>query len=353
MTARFASGLVVGKFCPLHRGHELLIGRALDECGRVFVLSWSKPELPGCAPERRAAWLARRFPAAASLVLTEERLAALRPPPAFAALPADDADVGELRRFTAWICQAAWGMRPEAVFTSEPDGAGFARELTDWYRVGDPASPTVAAVVVDPERGLAPISGTALRRDVHAHRAWLAPDVYRDFVRRIALLGGESTGKSSLAQALAAELGTAHVAEYGRELWEARAGRLAFEDLLGIAEEQIAREEEAAGRACEWLVCDTSPLTTLFYSHAMFGRADPALEALAARRYDLVVLCRPDFPFVQDGTRQDETFRTRQHGWYVAELGRRRVPFVSVEGDLIQRTAAVMARLRRAAVRAV
>ncbi len=118
-----------------------------------------------------------------------------------------------------------------------------------------------------------------------------------------------------------------HVAEYGRELWEERAGQLAFADLLRIAEEQVAREQEAAGRAREWLVCDTTPLTTLFYSHVMFGCADPALEALAGRPYDVVVLCQPDFPFVQDGTRQDETFRARQHRWYEAELARRRIPF--------------------------
>ena len=350
---RFASGLVVGKFCPLHRGHELVIERALAECAAVFVLSWSVPELPGCGPERRAAWLARRFPSASSLVVTEERLARLDPPAELASLPANHADVGELRRFTAWIVEAAWGVRPAAVFTSEPDGADFARELTAWYRRTDADAPEVAAVIVDPERRLAPISGTALRRDVHAHREWLSPLVYRDFVRRIALLGGESTGKSSLAQALAAELGTVHVAEYGRELWEERAGQLAFADLLRIAEEQVAREQEAAGRAREWLVCDTTPLTTLFYSHVMFGCADPALEALAGRPYDVVVLCQPDFPFVQDGTRQDETFRARQHRWYEAELARRRIRFIAAAGDRIQRIAAVMASLRRAEVRAL
>ncbi len=353
MTARFASGLVVGKFCPLHRGHELVIERALADCAAVHVLSWSVPELPGCGPERRAAWLARRFPAVYSLVLTEERLAALHPPADFASLPANRADAGELRRFTAWVVEAEWGVRPSAVFTSEPDAADFAAELTAWYRRTDAAAPAVAAVAVDPERHLAPISGTALRRDIHAHREWLAPDVYRDFVGRIALVGGESTGKSSLAQALAAELGTVHVAEYGRELWEERAGRLAFSDLLRIAEEQVGREEEAAGRAREWLICDTTPLTTLFYSHAMFGCSEPALDALAGRAYDLVVLCEPDFPFVQDGTRQDETFRMRAQRWYEAELARRQVPFVRAGGDLTGRIAAVTASLRRARGRAL
>jgi HTH-type transcriptional regulator, transcriptional repressor of NAD biosynthesis genes len=338
---RFASGLVVGKFCPLHRGHELVIRRALDDCDRVFVLTWSRPELAGCEPERRAAWLARLFPAVEALVLTDARLAALDPPAEVAALPANADDVGHLRRFTAWVCEAAWRVRPDAIFTSEPDGADFAAALTAWFRRGDPDRPAVAAVLVDPARRLAPISGTALRADIHAHRGWLSPEVYRDFVRRAALLGGESTGKSSLARAVARRLGTVHVAEYGRELWEARAGQLALADLLHIAEEQVAREESAAGRAREWLICDTTPLTTLFYSRHLFGRADPALEALAARRYDLVVLCEPDFPFVQDGTRQDDAFRQLQHAWYIEELRRREVPFLSVSGDPDRRIAAI------------
>jgi NadR type nicotinamide-nucleotide adenylyltransferase len=342
MTAiRFATGLVVGKFAPLHRGHELVIERALAECSRVLVLSWSRPELPGYEPERRAAWLARRFPAVESLVLTGDSLRALDPPASLAELPANDSDVGAQRRFTAWICERAWGTRPDAVFTSEPDGADFAGELTSWFRRGDPAWAAVTAVLVDPARELAPISGTVLRADVHRHRAWLAPEVYRDFVGRVALVGGESTGKSSLARALAARLDTAHVEEYGRELWEERAGWLEFSDLVLIADEQVAREEVAAGKAREWLFCDTTPLTTLFYSHHMFGCADPALEALAGRRYGLTVLCQPDFPFVQDGTRQDAAFRQRQHNWYVAELTRRKVPFVAAAGGLEERVALV------------
>ena len=339
---RFASGLVVGKFCPLHRGHELVIGRALAECDRVFVLSWSVPELPGCPPERRAAWLARRFPRAESLVLTGAVLAGLRPPPELAELPANQADPRLLRRFTAWVCEAAWRVRPHAVFTSEPDAGAFADELTAWFRRADPSHGGVTAVIVDRDRQIAPISGSRLREDIHALREWIAPEVYGDFVRRAALLGGESSGKSSLAVSLAAALGTVHAPEYGRELWEARAGRLDFADMLHIAERQVAREEAAARRARAWLFCDTSPLTTLFYSQHLFGRADPALESLAARPYDLVVLCEPDFPFVQDGTRQDESFRLGQHAWYLRELERRQVLYLPASGDPTARLSAVL-----------
>jgi nicotinamide riboside kinase len=111
--------------------------------------------------------------------------------------------------------------------------------------------------------------------------------------------------------------------------------------MLHIAERQVAEEEEAAGQANQYLFCDTSPLTTLFYSHHLFGRAEPALECMAGRPYDLVVLCATDFPFVQDGTRQPESFRSSQHNWYLRELAERAIPFLLVTGPVADRVRVV------------
>lgn len=69
----------------------------------------------------------------------------------------------------------------------------------------------------------------------------------------------------------------------------------------------------------------------------MFGRAEPELAQLAEHRYDLVLLCAPDFPFIQDGTRRDEDFRARQHAWYRDELARRGIAFVDVSGSVDER----------------
>jgi HTH-type transcriptional repressor of NAD biosynthesis genes len=337
--------LVVGKFCPLHRGHELVIRRALEECERVSVLSWSNPEFSGCEPERRARWLARLFPEITRLVLDEATLAGLDPPPEFRSLPENDVEIETHRRFCAWVSERAFGVRPDAVFTSEAYGEPWAREMTRYYRESDRNAPEIRAVAVDPVRAAVPISGTELRADVHRHRAFLSPEVYRDFVRRVVLFGGESTGKSTLSEALARALGTVYVAEYGRELWEQKDGKLDYEDLLAIGREQVAREEAALERANEWLVCDTSPLTTLFYCRHLFGRAEPELERLAERSYDATVLCEPDFPLVQDGTRQDESFRLRQDAWYRDELARRDIAYFEAAGPFDVRVRALAAWL--------
>ena len=257
-----------------------------------------------------------------------------------------DADGEEIHReFVARLCLEVFGGRVDAVFTSEDYGDPFARALTRRFRAVDPNAPAVTHVCVDRARQIVPVSGTQLRADVHANRQFLSPSVYASFIRRVAILGGESSGKSTLAVAVAKALGTSHVAEYGRELWEAQDGKLSEPDLLQIARVQIAREESAAENACAWLVCDTTPLTTLFYAHAMFGRADAELERLAERSYDVTILCEPDFAFVQDGTRRDADFRGEQHAWYQRELSGRRIDWLTVRGTIQERVEAVVRTL--------
>lgn len=304
--SQFRTGLVVGKFAPLHLGHEQVIRAALAVCDHVVLLSYSRPEFSGCEPARRAAWLAARFSETTRIVLDH----ATEP------LPDNSASDDTHRAFCAAILRRHFDRTIDAIFTSEDYGSGFAADLA--RRQGAP----VTHVSIDHARGLIPVSGTALRADIHGLRHFLAPEVYATFIERVGILGGESTGKSTLAAALARELGTAHVAEYGRELWDQRGGHLAFDDLLAIAREQVRREEAALldPATRRYLFCDTIPLTTLFYSHEMFHRAEPELQALARRPYHHLILCADDFPFVQDGTRRDAAFRTQGQKWYLTHL---------------------------------
>jgi HTH-type transcriptional repressor of NAD biosynthesis genes len=299
---RYRTGLVVGKFAPLHLGHEHVIRAADDACDHVVLLSYSRPELPGCDPARRAAWLAIRFPQATRIVLDH----------ATGPLP-ENSDPDETHQaFCAQVLRQRYRRPIDAVFTSESYGAGFAADLA--FRQSAP----VDHIAVDFSRGTIPISGTALRADIHGLRRFLSSEVYATFVQRVGILGGESTGKSSLTAGLAAALGTVHVSEYGRELWEARDGRLTFDDMFAIAREQVRREEAVLLQpdVHRFLFCDTTPLTTLFYSLELFQRVAVELEGLANRPYHHLVLCADDFPFIQDGTRRDASFRTKGQAWY-------------------------------------
>lgn len=344
MSSRFTRGLVVGKFAPLHHGHELVIKTALSQCHEVVLISYSQPELPGCEPEKRERWLRTRFPSARVLVVTAARVQEWqRAGKCLMALPENSAPDDVHRLFVAQLCLEVLQAPVDAVFTSESYGDGFAAALTRHFAPHG-AGP-VAHIEVDRARQQVPVSGTALRDDMHGLRHFLALEVYADFVERVCLLGGESTGKSTLAEALARKLDTVHVAEYGRDCWHERGGQLTFDDMRHIAETQIALEQEAAQQAQRFLVCDTSPLTTLLYSRHLFGRVDPVLEHLAKRPYSHTFLCAPDFPFVQDGTRATTKFREQQHAWYLEELASRHIPFTLLGGSVPERIAEARQRL--------
>lgn len=354
MSDRFHTGLVVGKFAPLHRGHEFLIETARAACDEVVVLSYTQPEFKGCAAPARATWLAARFPDVRRVVLQSTGyVAADLDPPARAAvralaraMPRDDAPVGEHRAFVARVCREVLRTQVDAVFTSEDYGDAWAAEWTALCRARDPAHPRIRHVLVDRERTHVPISATRVRADVHACRGYLSPVVYASFVERVCLLGGESAGKTTLARLLARHFRTRWVREFGRELWQSKGGALQPADLVRIAETQVQREEEAAGDARRFLFCDTSPLTTLFYSDCLFGQVDPRVRQLAARPYEHVVLCAPDFPFVQDGTRQGSEFRDQQHQWYLRELDLRGIDRLLATGSLDARVHAVASWLQ-------
>ena len=243
MSKRFQRGLVVGKFAPLHRGHEHLIRHACDACNEVVIISYCKPEFAGCETERREQWLSKLFPAARILLPTDARLASRwATGSGFHELPPNDAEEMTHRRFCGFLCRDVLGVKVDAVFTSEDYGEGFAAELTRCFRE-HAAVPEVRHVLVDRARQVVPVSGTLLRADVHANRGWLSPVVYASFVRRICLLGAESSGKSTLAEALAREFDTRSVSEYGRDLWELKKGALVFDDML-LAHADRARRAE-------------------------------------------------------------------------------------------------------------
>jgi HTH-type transcriptional regulator, transcriptional repressor of NAD biosynthesis genes len=164
--------------------------------------------------------------------------------------------------------------------------------------------------------------------------------------QRVALLGGESSGKTTLARGLAAALHTVWVPEYGRTLWETVRRTLTVDELVHVGQQQIADEDRLSLQAKDWLVCDTTPLTTLQYCLHDHGDAPAALRVMAQRHYDLVVLCHADFEFVQDGCRRDDNFRAEQEAWTVAQLTRMGQTFVRATGPLPTRLQQVLQHMR-------
>jgi nicotinamide riboside kinase len=129
---------------------------------------------------------------------------------------------------------------------------------------------------------------------------------------RIAIVGAESTGKSALARALEARLGTefglraARVDEFLRE-WCVAAGRTPRPDeQLGIATEQQRRIDAAAAGGAEVVVCDTTPIMIAVYSELLFADHSFVDFARACHaRADFTLLTALDLAWVEDGMIRD------------------------------------------------
>ncbi len=299
-------GLVIGKFYPPHRGHKLLIDTATQQSGRTVVIVCAKPTdaIPG---DVRGRWLQEIHPNAEVLVIDDRY---------------DENDSKVWAENTVhWL-----GRAPDMVFTSEEYGDRYAALMGSKH------------VLVDRARERVNISGTAIRQDPFANWDFLEPPVRGWFAKRVCVLGAESTGTTTLAEALAKELRTVWVKEYGREYSEVKMANpdaiWETEEFTHIAEEQSRREEQAARDANRVLICDTNAFATVLWHRRYMGTYSPEVEAIARRgRCDLYLLTGDEIPFVQDGLRDGEHIRHEMHTWFERALEGQAVPWKLLRGS--------------------
>lgn len=171
-------------------------------------------------------------------------------------------------------------------------------------------------------------------------------------LQRVAILGAESSGKSTLAEALAAHHQTVWVPEYLREFVDVRQRVPYAHEQILIGTTQLAREGQAAASpaARTYVFCDTTPLMTAIYSRYCYGTVDaPLAELAASHRYDVTLVAAPDCPWEADGLqRVSDEARQAIHAMLVQTLAGMGVPYLLVEGPLAQRLAMVSAYLQRA-----
>ncbi len=165
---------------------------------------------------------------------------------------------------------------------------------------------------------------------------------------RVVVAGGECTGKTTLARALAERWQTAWAAEAAREVALARPGALGPEDVPAIAHAHLRLADEAerasqeSGRPVVFL--DQDLLSTVVYARHYYGSCPPWIERLAVeRRADLYLLCGPDLPWEFDGVRDRPEARAEIHALFRDALAEAGANVAEVSGAGEARTSGAVA----------
>jgi HTH-type transcriptional repressor of NAD biosynthesis genes len=305
-------GFVFGKFMPLHKGHLALIEFALKHCDHIYVVFCFTGNEPIDHLIRKQ-WLYQaleNYPRAqlVSFGYDEDTL------------PNSSVSSREVSQKWAVAFKA---LLPDVsiVFTSEPYGeyvSGF---------MG------IQHMIFDQARKIVPVSATQIREK--PFRFWnFIPEYIRYwFVKKVCLVGTESTGKSTLAKNMAAHFDTDYVPEMAREVIETTI-ECTYEDLYKIAELHARTILKKMLTANKLLFVDTDLTITRSYAAFLFNKdliVEPWIEE--ANVFDLYLYLESDSEFVQDGTRLISSERNRLNDYHKSYFNKSGISTIPVSGS--------------------
>ncbi|ALJ14878.1 AAA family ATPase [Sphingopyxis macrogoltabida] len=317
------TGFLLGKFLPLHAGHQLLIETARPMVDRLTILVCSLPDDP-VAGNLRLQWVRDLYPDCDVVGHS-------------AIVPQEPAEHPDFWVIWADIVRAAHPDPIDLVFASEPYGEELAAQVGARF------------VPVDIDRTAIPVSGTAVRGDPATGWRWLAEPVRAHYRRRIVLHGPESVGKSSLGSRLARHFDTVLMPEYGRTYCEAFGTALDADDLRRIFAGHIAMDAALRRHAGPLMIADTDPLMTQAWAIMLLGARLPEIDAWADVA-DLYLVPALDLPWKDDGTRLfgNDVARRQFMDVAIGELERRRLRWARVEGEGDARLDSALAAIQTA-----
>lgn len=157
---------------------------------------------------------------------------------------------------------------------------------------------------------------------------------FPEAIRKIAITGPESTGKSMLAKQLAHHYKTAWVREYAREYLDLNGPAYTEKDLLAIAKGQLENETRTLKQASGFLFCDTEFIVMKIWSEVKYGRCHPwILQQVEEHTYDLYLLCDINLPWEYDPLREHPEMRKKLFELYCRELNTYGFPYFIVSGN--------------------
>lgn len=166
-------------------------------------------------------------------------------------------------------------------------------------------------------------------------------------LKKIVVIGPESTGKSSLCEQLSSHFNCSWCPEYAREYLLKHGMNYNYDDLLTIAKGQINLEEHHVSRSLQdrnhnqpILFIDTDMYVMKVWCEFVFNKCHPfILDQIASRQYDLYLLCNTDLPWVADELREYPDFETRENLFHIYKdiMVNQNTPWIEINGNYAER----------------
>lgn len=169
-------------------------------------------------------------------------------------------------------------------------------------------------------------------------------------LKKIVIIGPESTGKSSLCNQLAEHYDTIWCKEYARQYLLENGTDYTYDDLLTVAKGQLRLEEKATetvrlmgqhdNNTSSLLFIDTDMYVMKVWCEFVFDKCHQwILDQVVARKYDLYLLCNVDLPWVKDELREypDLENRLKLYHIYKDIMINQTTPWVDISGDYEER----------------
>lgn len=297
MTPRI--GITIGKFMPLHLGHEFMIyfgarmtdkfhvivsGKETDEIPLTTRYNWVK-ESVRLFKNQHQHW--REFDITVHYHIDNS------PEPK----EIDQHGTVLDEEFQEYWRQEFLRIAPDATHFVSSDRYG--KTMADLLEI--------KWLPVDPHRELIDISATKIRQDPVRHFNLISQAAKHYYIKTVAVIGPESVGKSTLTKRLAESFGTTSVPEYGRILSEAKNNQLTREDFYDIMNGQLLMITNAIDNAQHpVIITDTEGYTTMLFSEIYLN--DPNLTVdlnfiAGFQNFSLYILLAPTVDWIDDGTR--------------------------------------------------
>ncbi len=304
-------GLVFGKFMPLHVGHLSLIEFAVENCDKLnVILCYNyEDEISGTLREQ---WLRQALEKYENVTLISFRYDQKEFP---------NSSISSREASKIWAV-AFKRLVPNVnrVFTSEEYGDYLSEYMT------------IEHLSFDRRRIKNPVSASAIRNNPFYYWKFIADEAKQFFVKKVAILGTESTGKTILSEKLANYFKTVFVPEVGREIVE-KTDECKIEQLYQISELHAKKIEKKILKANKLLFLDTDLNITKSYCLFLFNQElKVAAWIEEANKCDLCLFLETDAKYIQDGTRFSKEQRDHLSLSHKRILEKNGIKYIQVSG---------------------